>query len=136
MEKQKFTEPRFSKEEMDHFRNLLLQKRRKAQDEMELLDQSLSDPNATGSGPAVATSRHFDDLGADAEERQLNLQLQERVRKFISAIDEALDRIDNGTYGICQATGKKISKERLSIVPHTRYSIEAKELGLDEKIRS
>lgn len=136
MKKDRITEARFSQDELEYFRGLLMDKRKKAAEEIELLEQSLADPNETDSGPAPATSKHYDDLGADAEERQLNLQLQERARKFISSIDEALGRIENGTYGICQATGKKITKERLSIVPHTRYSMEAKELGLNEGSRT
>ena len=54
----------------------------------------------------------------------------ERLLEFINHLDEALTRIENRTYGICQATGKPIARERLEAVPHTRYSIEAKKQGL------
>jgi RNA polymerase-binding transcription factor DksA len=56
--------------------------------------------------------------------------LLERTKKYIEQINEALARIENGTYGICLATGKPISKGRLEAVPHTRYSVAAKKKGL------
>ncbi|WP_350356645.1 TraR/DksA family transcriptional regulator [Fodinibius salicampi] len=52
----------------------------------------------------------------------------------INRLNEALQRIEDGTYGICKATGKPISKGRLEAVPHTRYSIEAKKQGKDESL--
>ncbi len=49
-----------------------------------------------------------------------------RQQKFIRDLKNALIRIENGTYGICRVTGKKIQKERLRLVPHATLSIEAK----------
>ena len=49
-----------------------------------------------------------------------------RQQKFITNLENALIRIENGTYGICRSTGKLISKERLRSVPHATLSIEAK----------
>jgi len=63
------------------------------------------------------------------EDPAMYLQI-ERTREYIQHINEALERIEDKTYGICQATGKPISKGRLEAVPHTRYSIEAKNQGL------
>jgi RNA polymerase-binding transcription factor DksA len=62
----------------------------------------------------------------------MNYQLIERLREYILHINEALERIEKKTYGICLATGKPIARGRLEAVPHTRYSIEAKNKGLAE----
>ena len=53
-------------------------------------------------------------------------QLAERQQKFIKQIELALQRIKSGTYGICVLTGKLIDKERLKVVPHTMYAVDAK----------
>ena len=50
-----------------------------------------------------------------------------RQQKFIQALQAALVRIENKTYGICRVTGKLIPKERLRAVPHATLSIEAKQ---------
>ena len=52
--------------------------------------------------------------------------LASRQEKFIINLQNALIRIENKTYGICRATGKLISKERLKSVPHATLSIDAK----------
>ncbi|MDD3527417.1 MAG: TraR/DksA C4-type zinc finger protein, partial [Bacteroidales bacterium] len=58
--------------------------------------------------------------------KEENSRLAARQQKFITNLENALIRIENGTYGICRATGKLISKERLRSVPHATLSIEAK----------
>jgi RNA polymerase-binding protein DksA len=66
------------------------------------------------------------DQGTDAMEREKAFLFASRDEKYIKQIDEALDRIKNGTYGICRVTGKLIGKERLEAVPTTTISVEAK----------
>ena len=58
--------------------------------------------------------------------KEENSKLAVRQDKFIKALENALVRIENKTYGICRVTGKLISKERLRIVPHATLSIDAK----------
>jgi DnaK suppressor protein len=61
---------------------------------------------------------------ADTERgRQLFHLLSGREREKLSAIDEALLRIEDGTYGTCEECGKKILKERLKIMPFARYCV-------------
>jgi len=55
----------------------------------------------------------------------LRLDLASLDRNLIKEIDDAITRCEDGTFGICEMTGKPISKERLEELPWTRYSIEA-----------
>jgi len=64
--------------------------------------------------------------GYQVNSKEENSKLAARQDKFIKALENALIRIENKTYGICRVTGKLISKERLRIVPHATLSIEAK----------
>ena len=65
--------------------------------------------------------------GASVLSKEEAGRLAQRQAKFIAHLEAALVRIENKTYGICRATGKLISKERLRAVPHATLSIEAKE---------
>ena len=65
--------------------------------------------------------------GSEVLSKEENAQLAVRQKKFIGHLENALLRIQNGTYGICRQTGKLISKERLKAVPHATLSIEAKQ---------
>jgi RNA polymerase-binding transcription factor DksA len=64
--------------------------------------------------------------GYQVMSKEENSRLASRQQKFINNLENALLRIENKTYGICRATGKLISKERLKSVPHATLSIEAK----------
>lgn len=122
----------FDKQELEYFKSLLLEKRKEAEKELGAIDGNIENLNEADDADYSSVDHHMGDVGSDVEEQELNYQLKERTQKFIEEIDDALERIENGTYGICQATGKAISKGRLDAVPHTRYSKEAKEKGLGE----
>lgn len=120
--------------ELKHYENLLLEKRLAVVEQLSVIDSNIDNLSEADDADFSSITHHLGDIGSDAEEQTLNFQLKERMQKFLEEIDEALLRIQDGTYGICQATGKPIPKERLESVPHTRFSIEAKELGIDENL--
>ena len=114
----------YNDEELEYFREIILKKLEKAEDEMEKLEGILHE--SEDSTDESAYSFHMADAGTDAQEREKTYILYNRTRKFIRYLTNAIDRIDNKTYGVCKVTGKKISKGRLESVPHTQLSIEAK----------
>ena len=66
--------------------------------------------------------------------RELDLTIDEQVERHLKVVERVLQKIDEGTYGICDETGESISRERLEAVPEAIYTIEAQnrreELGL------
>jgi len=69
------------------------------------------------------TPIHMADLGSDSFEQEFTLELMDSERKLISEIDDALKRIENGTYGICEIGGEMIPKQRLNAIPWARCCI-------------
>ncbi len=67
------------------------------------------------------------DRAAAETDRALELRTRDRARKLISKIDQALERIENGTYGYCEETGEPITLRRLEARPIATLSIEAQE---------
>ncbi|MCX8012081.1 MAG: TraR/DksA family transcriptional regulator [Desulfobacterota bacterium] len=63
------------------------------------------------------------DLADDERERQFSILLCNRDREKLALIDEALERIEEGTYGICEECGLKIPEGRLRVMPFARYCI-------------
>lgn len=114
----------FSEAELEEFRQLILRKRAEAMEEVEAIRAQLEDAREQDSDSAY--SFHMADAGTDAMEREKLYLMISRQQKYIGYLDRALERIENGTYGICKVTGKPIQKERLLAVPHTELSIEAK----------
>jgi RNA polymerase-binding protein DksA len=64
------------------------------------------------------------DIGTDNYEQEFALNLLDSERKILHKITDALQRIEEGTYGICEVTGRGISKARLEARPWARYCIE------------
>lgn len=115
----------YSDEELEYFRAIILKKREEADRDLNILMDALKESTENASDES-AYSFHMADAGTDAQEREKTYMLYNRTRKFIKYLDDALQRINNKTYGVCKVTGKKISKGRLEAVPHTQISIEAK----------
>jgi len=115
----------FSDEELEHFKELLLERRREAKEEIEQMREQIEQANEQ-SGDDTAYGVHMADAGTDAREREKLHLMIARQQKYVGYLDRALERIKNETYGICRVTGEPISKERLEAVPHTEISIEAK----------
>lgn len=66
------------------------------------------------------------DEAANTYTRQLLLGLSERERDVLRQIDGALDRLDDGTYGVCEACGEEIGEARLSVLPYATLCVECK----------
>ncbi len=115
----------YNDEELEYFREIILSKRDEAENELNILQNSLKESMENASDES-AYSFHMADAGTDAQEREKTYMLFNRTKKFVRYLDDALTRIDNKTYGVCKVTGKKIAKGRLEAVPHTQLSIDAK----------
>jgi RNA polymerase-binding protein DksA len=115
----------YNDEELEYFRKIIIKKMEDAEEELNTLQRTLRE-SMENSSDESAYSYHMADAGTDAQEREKTYMLFNRTRKFVKYLDEALNRIENKTYGVCKVTGKKISKGRLEAVPHTQLSIEAK----------
>ncbi len=115
----------FSAEELAYFRGLIEDKRASAQDDIARMREQMADAREQSEND-TAYSFHMADAGTDAMEREKLYLMVARQQKYVGYLDRALDRIENGTYGICKVTGEQIARERLEAVPHTEISIEAK----------
>ncbi|MDX1446356.1 TraR/DksA family transcriptional regulator [Lishizhenia sp.] len=116
---------RYSDEELQEFKDLILQKLAEAKEDLDLLQGSLSHKDDHGTDDTGRTFNMMED-GSETLSREEVAQLGARQEKFIQNLKNALIRIENKTYGICRVTGKLIRKERLKLVPHATLSIDAK----------
>lgn len=116
---------RYSDEELEEFRVLILEKLQKAEALYEDLCASLNNSDGNDCTDTAPTFKVLEE-GANVQEREATARAADRQRKFIGHLRGALVRIDNKTYGICRATGKLIPKERLRAVPHATLCVEEK----------
>ncbi|MGH8226869.1 MAG: RNA polymerase-binding protein DksA [Steroidobacteraceae bacterium] len=108
-----------SKEQTEHFRQILSNWKRDLMEEVDRTVTHMKDEAANFPDP--------NDRATQEEEFSLELRTRDRERKLIRKIDEALKRIEDGTYGYCLETGEEIGIKRLEARPVATLSIEAQE---------
>ena len=107
-----------NEEQIEFFKNLLLSQKRELLDSLKATNEHLKNQEREADENDRATLE---------EERWLELRIREREGKLIAKIDEALQRIKDGTYGYCEETGEEIGLKRLLVRPTATLSIEAKQ---------
>ncbi|MCL2845369.1 MAG: molecular chaperone DnaK [Chitinivibrionia bacterium] len=119
---------RLSDEELLRFRNLLLEEKQKViEARSSLLEQTVGQAVFDSTGEISHYAMHLGDLASETYDREFNMSLSERQAKYLEQIDDALQRVADKTYGVCQVTGEVIPVERLEAVLTTKYSVEGKE---------
>ncbi len=118
---------RYSDEELQEFKEIILAKLDKAQRDYELLKANIMNTDGNDVSDTSPTFKVLEE-GASTLSKEEAGQLAQRQMKFIQHLQAALVRIENKTYGICRETGKLIPKERLRAVPHATLSIDQKML--------
>ena len=116
---------RYSDEELAEFKDIILEKLAKAQEDLELLTEAYTNHSEHDTNDTSPTFKVLEE-GQQVLSKEENSRLAARQQRFITNLQNAMIRIENKTYGICRVTGKLISKERLRAVPHATLSIDAK----------
>lgn len=112
----------FTKRQLDKYRAILLAKRAELVGDIGNMEtQALRGQ----SGSLSHTPQHIAEQGSETYEQSLALDLAAADRQLLREIEAALQRINDGSYGVCEMTGKPINPERLEELPWARYSIEA-----------
>ncbi len=136
----------YSKKDLDHFRKVILDKQKEIREQLQNLQEQMKDPT-TGEyiNENSPYSLHMAEQGTDAMEREKTFLYYQRENKFLSYLDDALKRVDAGTYGLCLEcieepkhlcpTCPLIPKARLEAVPHSQQCVQIKMLQ-EKKIKN
>jgi RNA polymerase-binding protein DksA len=109
----------------DQFRKRLLDERKRVQEAIDYLHEE--NPGAIQDETQDSTAdNHPGDMATVTFDRELDYTLEESEGRLLEAIDAALHRIDDGTYGVCVTCGQPIGAERLEALPWTTHDIDCK----------
>ena len=117
---------RYSDEELEEFKQIILSKLELAKRDYQQMMDTLSNKNGNDVDDTMPTYKILEE-GSMTQTKEELTTMAARQQKFIQALQAALVRIENKTYGICRVTGKLIPKERLRAVPHATLSVASKE---------
>ena len=116
-----------NKRDTEFFKKLILKKRKTLLDELDhLKDSGLNSTIKDATGEHSSYSFHMADMGTDTMEREKAFLFASREGNLLYHLDKALERIEDGSYGVCAGCGESINKERLEAVPHVRLCITCK----------
>lgn len=103
------------------YKKKLLELREKISEEIKHLGEySMNKSQRDASGDLSAYTFHMADVASDSFDRDFSLDRVSEEQKMLYFIDEALKKIEDGSYGNCECCGEKISKERLKAIPYTK----------------
>lgn len=111
------------------FRKLLEEERARIHREIEGVEQAIGlDDDHIGQGELADYDQHPADAASDTFEKEKDLAVRDSLRETIGRIDEALGKLERGTYGSCDRCGRDIPVGRLEAVPHAIYCVECQDI--------
>ena len=122
MMKEMETKKRYSDEELEEFKSLILEKLEKANSTYDEYSRQLKDTD----GNAVISNTSDPEDGQQNQATESASIMASRTEKYIKNLENALIRIENKTYGVDRITGELIPKERLKAVPHATLTVDSK----------
>lgn len=116
---------------LERFKKLLLKEREKLHRDIKHLDfKSRQD----SSGDLSSYTFHMADLGTDNFDRDMNLDLHGTEQEIMKQVEDALVKIEDGTYGKCEVCRGNITIKRLKVIPYARFCLKCQEKMEREKI--
>jgi RNA polymerase-binding protein DksA len=109
----------------EHYRKLLVEERERVQGALDYLHEE-NPGSMEDETQEIPSDNHPGDVATITHDREIDYTLEENAERVLAAIDAALKRIDDGTFGICQSCGQEIGAERLDAVPYTTQCIDCK----------
>ena len=119
---------KFNKKELEYFRKLILKNKEKILDEIKRISEdTLKKSQKDAAGDISGYTYHMADVASDTYDREFSLGLASNERQSLYELDEAIKKIEEGTFGICEECKTLITKTRLKVVPFTRLCVKCQE---------
>jgi len=112
-----------NQKEMKSFRDILIREKVRILKSLSQLEENTQQSARGNVSEGAGVPTHIADLGTDAFEKDLDLNLTSSEIELLRMIEESLKKIDGKKYGICESCNKPISKARLKAIPYTKYCI-------------
>ena len=118
---------KFNKKELAEFKKLIMARRNEIVDDLGDRDETMKTSQKEASGDISGYTYHMADVATDNYDREFSLGIASNERQALYELDDALKRIEDGSYGLCEDCKAPISKTRLKAVPFTRHCLPCQE---------
>ena len=119
---------KFNKKELAEFKKIVLKRKEEVLDDIKhISEDTLKKSQKEASGDISGYTYHMADVATDNYDREFSLGLASNERKMLYELDDALKKIEEGTFGICEDCKSPIAKNRLKAVPSARLCVKCQE---------
>jgi len=118
---------KYNKTTLKKFKKLLLDERNRIVEDLDYQKSELNKTITEGAGELSSATYHMADVGTDMAEREKTSLFAHRQAKYLNDVDEALNRVDEETYGVCIICGDLIEEGRLLAALIAKYHVSCKE---------
>jgi RNA polymerase-binding protein DksA len=119
---------KLNKKELAEFKNIILKRKDEIVEEIKhISEDTLKKSQKEASGDISGYTYHMADVATDNYDREFSLGLASNDRKSLYELDDALKRIEEGTFGVCQVCSSLITKVRLKALPQARLCVKCQE---------
>jgi RNA polymerase-binding protein DksA len=119
---------RFLKKELVDFKKIILKRKDELMDNIDhVSEDTLKKSQKDASGDISGYSYHMADVATDTYDREFSLGLASNDRQVLYELDDAMKKIDDGTFGVCEGCKTLIAKTRLKALPHARLCLKCQE---------
>ena len=122
-----------TKEQIKQFRQLLITERARLAAEIKSIAHDTSTSPREASGDLSGYTIHMADMAADTYERELSMNIVSSEQETLYQIDDALKRLDDGSFGVCLQCSQPITMSRLKAVPYASLCINCQRLKEQQK---
>lgn len=134
------TDAQFSPKFLAAQKEKLLAERERLHSELRAIDADLIRLGQSQADDGASVGNHMADEGGNVQEADADLAVRGNVEQVLAEIENALKKIESGTYGFCEDTGEPIAQARLEALPYARYTVKAQEkreaLGISRPVPS
>lgn len=119
---------KFNKKELEYFKKIIFKIKEKILDEIKRISEdTLKKSQKDAAGDISGYTYHMADVASDTYDREFSLGLASNERQSLYELDDALKKIEEGTFGICEECKSLISRTRLKVVPFARLCVRCQE---------
>lgn len=115
--------------DIDHFRALLIEERKRMQDELEQVRNRSTDMDNALPEEGEGGDEDTADLASAMMDKEMDLSVEDELEDILNQVDRAFQKIEEGTYGICDVSGNPIPKSRLELIPFATLTVECQAMA-------
>lgn len=115
--------------DLNHFRELLIEERKRLEEELEQVRNRHTDMDNALPEEGEGGDEDTADLAAAMQDKEFDLSVEDEIEDILAQVDRAFQKFEEGTYGICDVSGKDIPVNRLEAIPYATLTVECQSLS-------